>query len=137
MGRLKRCQRTVSLLLLIALGVIPVWPQTPKAYDKWWKNEKIRIELGLTPQQTNQLEKVMGEFRDRLNSLARELESKRKERERLVKEEGYSPETYRTLTNQIYNLKSELERIHLTFRIKLGEVLTPRQKSILKKIQSR
>ena len=121
--------------MTLAFWAAPVLSQIPRVEDKWWKDDKVRYQLRLTPQQVQQLEKVMDEFRDQLSTIARAIEAKRNERANLVKTSG-SLEDYHALTNQIYALKAELEKVNLTFRIKVGSILTPQQKATLHKIQS-
>ncbi|MBI1747931.1 MAG: hypothetical protein HYR55_15285 [Acidobacteria bacterium] len=128
----------VSFLLIASFCLLgQIFSQAPRIETKWWKDEKIRSELSLTAPQDKQLDKIMAEFRERLVLISRDLDAKRKERHAVEVVPTIHLQAYRTLTDQIYSLKEELDRVRTAFSIRLGEVLTPSQEATLRKIQSK
>jgi Spy/CpxP family protein refolding chaperone len=92
---------------------------------KWWQSEKFIKELGLTPEQTRQLEKTFQDSLPNLRALKKALDEAETEFERRWERGEEAP--IMEQVNQVEAARAELNKARTTQLLRMRRVLTTNQ----------
>lgn len=121
---------TLVLLLLTAVA----FAQLPPLNEKWWKNPQVVKQLKLTTRQIDQIEKALGEYRNKLINLKAELDRRMEDLSRLESKEKIDEATLKAQIRQTFAAKAELETAKTSLQLKIKDILTAEQQAKLHEI---
>lgn len=104
---------------------------------KWWKNEKIVDEMGLSEEQVRSIEKIFKSYKEQIVEYQRELNKKESELAKKLKNPDCSREEVLDITDDIEDIRASLTRIKVEMLLSVKSVLTPKQEEILHGIRAR
>lgn len=104
---------------------------------KWWKNEKIVAEMGLSEQQVRNIEKIFRTYKEQIVEYQRQLNKKESELGKKLKNPQCSREEVLEITDDIENIRASLTRIKVEMFLGVKSVLTAEQEKILHGIRAR
>ena len=108
-----------------------------KGNYKWWKNPNIASEMGLTSQQSSNIEKIFRSHKNKILRLQKELRKKDIELGKKLNQADAKNEEVLQLIDEIEAIKAELTRIKVKMFLEVKSILTPEQIQILHNIKSR
>ena len=116
-------------VLLLGIGVISVAlaQLPPNVAFKWWNSPRIIKELGLAPQQVHKIETIWIENRKNLIGLRAEHDKLQVDMDELVSRPAVDEAALRSMVDQLFRAKAEVEKTTLIMRLKIRDVLTPEQ----------
>jgi Spy/CpxP family protein refolding chaperone len=129
--------------LLILLTFLPIFIFSFNAYGyggahaKWWKNQQIVNELGLSNDQVNQIEGIFSSYKGHIIDLDSKLRKKQKELRAKLKDPNSTRQEILSLTDDVEKLKGELRSIQLDMFLRIRDVLTPEQRIKIQEIKAR
>lgn len=104
---------------------------------KWWKNEKIVAEMGLSEDQVQSIEKIFKSYKEQIVEYQRELNGKESELAKKLRTPDCSREEVLEITDDIENIRASLTRIKVEMLLSVKSVLTAKQEEILHGIRAR
>jgi len=104
---------------------------------KWWKNEKIVAEMGLSEDQVQSIEKIFKSYKEQIVEYQKELNNKESELAKQLRNPDCSREEVLRITDDIENIRASLTRIKVEMLLSVKSVLTPKQEEILHGIRAR
>jgi len=104
---------------------------------KWWKNEKIVDEMGLSEEQVRSIEKIFKSYKEQIVEYQRELNKKESELAKKLKNPDCGREEVLDITDDIEDIRASLTRIKVEMLLSVKSVLTPKQEEILHGIRAR
>lgn len=104
---------------------------------KWWKNEKIVDEMGLSEEQVRNIEKIFKSYKEQIVEYQRELNKKESELAKKLKNPDCSREEVLNITDDIEDIRASLTRIKVEMLLSVKSVLTAEQEEILHGIRAR
>jgi Spy/CpxP family protein refolding chaperone len=116
-------------VFLLGVGIISfAWAQLPpNVAFKWWNSPRIIKELGLTPQQVHKIETIWNENRKNLIGLRAEHDKLQVDMDELVSRPAADEAALRSMVDQLFRAKAEVEKATLIMRLRIRDVLTPEQ----------
>jgi Spy/CpxP family protein refolding chaperone len=134
MRRVLRCNPPLSNILVLLLLTAVAFAQLPPLNEKWWKNSQVVKQLKLTTGQIEQIEKVMGAYRNKLINLKAELDRRLEDLSRLEAKEKIDESALKDQIGQIFAAKAELEKARTSMQLKIRDILTAEQRAKLYEI---
>ncbi len=104
---------------------------------KWWKNARIREEMELTDKQVETIDDIFSSYRGRILLFQRELKQEEAELLKVLRKPECSRDEVMEITDHIEDMKATLTRIKVEMYLKIKNVLTPEQQTMLYKIKDR
>src|SRR5262249_37710283 len=125
----------LALLALASTG-------TARAMDmpdgKWWKNPGFAAEIGLTPEQTSEIEKIFVRSRTRLIDLKADLEKKQLVLQECMEDKGADRKAVEKKIEAVENARAELQKTRALMILDMKQVLKPEQwERLMQKQQER
>jgi len=126
-----------AIIALALLGSVNTFGFRGYTYAKWWKNNEIIEQLGLTSDQGNQIEKIFVSNKGQIMELKSMLTVKQKSLRSLIRDPHSSREEVLILNDEVDRIKSRLKRLRLDMLLKIREVLSPEQRLKLREIRAK
>jgi len=126
-----------AIIALALLGSVNTFGFRGYTYAKWWKNNEIIEQLGLTSDQGNQIEKIFVSNKGQIIELKSMLKVKQKSLRSLIRDPHSSREEVLILNDEVDRIKSRLKRLRLDMLLKIREVLSPEQRLKLREIRAK
>lgn len=126
-----------AIIALALLGSVNTFGFRGYTYAKWWKNNEIIEQLGLTSDQGNQIEKIFVSNKGQIIELKSMLTVKQKSLRSLIRDPHSSREEVLILNDEVDRIKSRLKRLRLDMLLKIREVLSPEQRLKLREIRAK
>ncbi|MDA2920447.1 Spy/CpxP family protein refolding chaperone [Desulfobacterota bacterium AH_259_B03_O07] len=126
-----------AIIALALLGSVNTFGFRGYTYAKWWKNNEIIEQLGLTSDQGNQIEKIFVSNKGQIMELKSMLTVKQKSLRSLIRDTHSSREEVLILNDEVDRIKSRLKRLRLDMLLKIREVLSPEQRLKLREIRAK
>jgi len=120
-----------AVLLLAAAAPLAAQPEVPDG--KWWKRPRIAEEIGLTDDQSKQIEGIFVRNRPRLIDLKAELEKKQFDLQQAM-EEGRDRRAIEEKIDAVENARKDLQKARALMVLDMKAVLKPRQWDRLREI---
>jgi Spy/CpxP family protein refolding chaperone len=125
-----------AVLCLVAVAS-SAGSQETRRRGKWWQSESMKVELGLTAEQSARIEEIfqatlpeLRSARDRLNALQAELS-------RLLGDEAANESLVVRQVDQVERARSELSKLRTLMLFRMDRVLTPDQRVKMKSLHDR
>jgi Spy/CpxP family protein refolding chaperone len=139
---------------LLAATMVSVWIEAPAAAGpvphgpsdqqsdgrhrhKWWHDDQIKAELGLSPQQAQEIEQIFQASVPRLRTLKEQLDVLEKDLSRMIRERTSPETTVAQQLDRVESTRSELNKARMLMIYKMHRVLTSEQNEKLRVISDR
>lgn len=127
-------KKTLLALLLCALAR-PGLGQPEDPEGKFWRRPRIAAEIGLTPEQSDQLEKIFGRQRGKLIELKAELEKKQFALESTMENPVADRGEVEKKIAAVEGARTELQKTRALMYLDMRQVLKPEQWTRLVKMR--
>ena len=94
---------------------------------KWWKRPRLAQEIGLTPDQQQQIEKIFVRSRTKLIDLRADLEKKQLGLQELMEDRGADRRDVEKKIESVENARAELQKARALMILDMKQVLKPEQ----------
>ena len=94
---------------------------------KWWKRPRLAQEIGLTPDQQQQIEKIFIHSRTKLIDLRADLEKKQLGLQELMEDRGADRRNVEKRIESVENARAELQKARALMILDMKQVLKPDQ----------
>jgi len=122
----KRAHRI--FLALAALWVafpLAAQPQIPDG--KWWKRPRVAAQIGLTKEQSDQIEKIFVNTRPQLIDLRAELEKRQLDLQVVMDDHGADRREIEKRLDAVENARKNLQKARVLMILDIKQVLKPDQ----------
>jgi Spy/CpxP family protein refolding chaperone len=113
-----------ALALCVALPLVGQ-PQVPDG--KWWKRPRVAAEIGLTSEQSDQIEKIFVKSRPRLIDLKADLEKKQLDLQVAMDDRKADRRDIEKKVETVENARTELQKARVSMILDIKQVLKPEQ----------
>jgi Spy/CpxP family protein refolding chaperone len=117
-------------------GASPAAPERSSQSRKWWQSEKVKAELGLSAQQSQDVETVFQASLPRLRELKRDLDRQEGVLSRLV-EENVDEAQVAQQVDRVEATRAEMSKVRTLMLFRMHKVLSAEQRAKLKAIHER
>jgi Spy/CpxP family protein refolding chaperone len=115
----------MAALMLAALAAPLAAAALPDG--KWWKRPRLAQEIGLTPDQQQQIEKIFVRSRTKLIDLRADLEKKQLGLQELMEDRGADRRDVEKKIESVENARAELQKARALMILDMKQVLKPDQ----------
>ncbi len=119
-------KKALFALLFCALAV-PALAQPEELDGKFWRRPRIAAELGLMPEQSDQLEKIFVRERAKLIDLKADLEKKQLALESAIEDHAADRRDVEKKIEATENARAELQKARALMYLDMKQVLKPGQ----------
>lgn len=126
-------------LLAAAIAIAAAVSAAGQAFDgKWWKNPDVAAELGLTPDQSAEIEKVFVRTRPKLIDLKADLEKKQLDLQVAMDDKTADRASVEKKIESVENARATLQKTRALMLLDMKQVLKPAQwEKLVQKQQER
>ena len=114
--------------LVIVLAVLLLAASARAQDGKWWKRPRIAQALGLTPQQSTELEKIFAKSRPKIIDLKADLEKKQFAYQQAMTAEKVDRKEVEALIEAREQARAQLQKELSLMELDMRQVLTPEQR---------
>lgn len=115
----------MAALVLAALAAPLAAADLPDG--KWWKRPRLAEEIGLTPDQQQQIEKIFIRSRTKLIDLRADLEKKQLGLQELMEDRGADRRSVEKKIEAVENARAALQKTRALMLLDMKQVLKPEQ----------
>ena len=115
----------MAVLVLAAIAAPVAAADLPDG--KWWKRPRLAQEIGLTPDQQQQIEKIFIHSRTKLIDLRADLEKKQLGLQELMEDRGADRRNVEKRIESVENARAELQKARALMILDMKQVLKPDQ----------
>lgn len=116
------------LLLAAAIAVAAASAISAQPFDgKWWKNPSVAADLGLTPEQTAEIEKIFVRTRSKLIDLKADLEKKQLDLQVAMDDRTVDRAAVEKKIEAVETSRSSLQKTRALMLLDMKQVLKPAQ----------
>jgi Spy/CpxP family protein refolding chaperone len=115
----------MAALVLAAMAAPLAAADLPEG--KWWKRPRLAQEIGLTPDQQQQIEKIFIHSRTKLIDLRADLEKKQLGLQELMEDRGADRRSVEKKIEAVENARAELQKARALMILDMKQVLKPEQ----------
>lgn len=123
----------LSLLLLLFTSLAIASPDFPDG--KWWKRPRVAEAIGLSPNQSQEIETIFVRSRGRLIDLKADLEKKQAELQDTIEDQSADREEVAERIEKLEDARAELQKARALMLLDMKRVLRPEQWDRLKRMQ--
>ena len=128
---MKRLLTAVALAALLA----PMARAADLPDGKWWKRPRLAAEIGLSPDQVREIEKIFVRSRTKLIDLRGELEKRQLALQESMEDQTAERKTVEKQIESVENARAELQKARALMVLDMKQVLRPQQWERLLQIQ--
>ncbi len=103
----------------------------PNVQFKWWSDNKIVAQVGISPEQVQVIEALWVESRKPLMELQTEIDQQHREMHSLFQKDPLNEQIYGEKIDNLYRLRADLEKKIMHFRLCVRNTLDPEQRKKL------
>jgi Spy/CpxP family protein refolding chaperone len=118
---------TLFVAALAALAVVPAAGAAGMPEGKWWKNPSVTAELGLTPDQSTEIEKVFVRSRSKLIDLKADLEKKQLDLQVAMEDKTADRGAVEKKIESVENARAALQKTRALMILDMKQILKPAQ----------
>jgi Spy/CpxP family protein refolding chaperone len=122
----KKLAVALGLALVGFTGAAPLAASPDLPDGKWWKRPRIAAAVGLTPDQTREIEAIFSKARPQLIDRKADLEKKQGELEDAV-EANDDRKTIAARVEEVEDARAELQKARILMVLDMKRVLRPEQ----------
>jgi len=104
---------------------------------KWWKRPRVAAHVGLTTDQTRQIEEIFVRSRGRLIDLKADLEKKQADLQDAIDDPGADRRAVAQQIDTVENARAELQKARALMFLDMKRILRPEQWERLRELQVR
>ncbi len=114
-------------------GTSPQQAQAPRAptFIKWWQDDKVKPELGLTSDQSNRIEEIFQSMRPKLTADKDELDRLEKHLSAMVADDAVSEADVAKQVDLVETSRAELAKARTMMFFRMHRILSPDQRTKL------
>lgn len=115
-------------------------PAAPKSQDrrfKWWKDEEIRKELGLSTQQTDKVDRIWESTVPSIRAAHDEMEGLQAELSRMIRENTADEKVVALQIDRVEALRSQINKARSLMLYRMHRVLSRTQHDTLTKLMDK
>jgi Spy/CpxP family protein refolding chaperone len=127
--------RVAAAAVVVLAASVSLQGQRPSA--KWWQAADVQAELGLTAQQSAQVEEIFQATLPVLRDAKRELDQQEAELSRLIAEGTSDEAAVAQLVDRVESKRGEMSKARTLMLYRMHRVLTPEQRVKLKALHDR
>jgi len=124
---------------LLSIAVLLVASRAFAAPDfpdgKWWKRPRVAAEIGLSPEQTREIESVFIRSRGKLIDLKADLEKRQGELQDLIEDQSADRDDVAERIDRVENARAELQKARALMLLDMKRLLRQEQWERLKRLQ--
>ena len=125
-----------------ALVLAVLWLSVPAAQGseqrkRWWHDDEMKAELGLSPQQSAEVELVFQAALPRLRTAKKQLDLLETDLSRMIRERTAEESEVARLVDQVEAARSALSKERTLMLYRIHRILTPDQNARLKELHER
>lgn len=133
---MRRSLRASALAGIWALALaVPLFGQVDVPEGKWWKAPKLSSEIGLSPDQSREIEQIFVKSRPRLIDLKADLEKKQLVLQTSLEDPQVERRSVEKEIEAVENARAELQKTRAMMVLDMKRVLKPDQWERLLQIQ--
>lgn len=121
--------------VVVAATAAQAGPQPQRR--KWWQDEKLKAEIGLSDQQSAEVEGVFQEAIPKLRSLKEQLDSLEADLSRLIRERTAEEHLVATQIDRVEATRAELSKTRTLMLYRIHRLLSPEQNARLQAVHDR
>src|SRR5713226_1933186 len=119
--------RRILGLALVALAAAGIARAAELPDGKWWKHPGITAEIGLTPEQSSEIEKIFVRSRTKLIDLRADLEKKQLGLQESMEDRNADRRDVEKKIESVENARAELQKARALMILDMKQVLKPEQ----------
>lgn len=119
---MRALQKTLLAAMLAALSV-PALAAPDFPDGKWWKRPRFAAEIGLTADQSREIEKIFVKSRTRLIDLKADLEKKQLALQSSMEDQGADRRTVEKEIEAVENARAELQKARALMILDMKQIL--------------
>ena len=131
----------VTRLAAVALGLVLVVSGLARADEqqrrKWWQDEKVKTEIGLTEGQASNVEAIFQAALPKLRAAKQQLDALEAELSELIREPNEDESLVAAQIDKVETARAELGRTRTLMLYRIHRVLTPEQNTKLRALRDR
>ena len=112
---------------LAALLAVPSVRAADAPDGKWWKNPRVTADLGLSPEQSSEIEKIFVHTRPKLIDLKADLEKKQLELQVAMEDAGADRSAVEKRIEEVETARAALQKTRALMILDMKQVLKPEQ----------
>ena len=117
-----------ACLAALALGAaLPLVGQPQVPDGKWWKRPRVAAEIGLTSEQSDQIEKIFVKSRPRLIDLKADLEKRQFDLQVAMDDRKADRHDIERKVETVEDARKELQKARVSMILDIKQVLKPEQ----------
>ena len=120
-------RRVLFAAALAALVAAPSAGAPGMAEGKWWKNPSVTAELGLTPDQSTEIEKVFVRSRSKLIDLKADVEKKQLDLQVAMEDKTADRGAVEKKIESVENARAALQKTRALMILDMKQILKPAQ----------
>lgn len=120
-------KRILSAAALAAFLAAPAILATDMPDGKWWKNPRVTAELGLSPDQSTEIEKIFVRTRPKLIDLRGDLEKKQLDLQVAMEDKTADRSAVEKKIESVENARAALQKTRALMLLDMKQVLKPDQ----------
>jgi Spy/CpxP family protein refolding chaperone len=111
--------------------------QETRRRGKWWQSETMKLELGLTGDQSARIDEIFQSTLPALTAARDRLDSLQAELSRILGDDTANEELVARQVDQVEGARSELSKLRTLMLFRMHRVLTPDQRVKMKSLHDR
>lgn len=126
---------SMSLLACLALGA--TWASAGPNDRKWWMSDRVKAEMTLSEQQSQDIEAIFQATVPRLRAQKEELDRLEKQVSELLSVSGLSEADFALAIDRAEAARGAINKSRLLMLFRMRQLLSPEQRATLKVIHQR
>jgi Spy/CpxP family protein refolding chaperone len=118
---------TAAFTALVALAPAPAVSAVEMPDGKWWKNPHVTAELGVTAEQTEEIEKIFVRSRSKLIDLRADLEKRQLDLQTAMDDKAADRAAVEKKIEAVENARAALQKTRALMILDMKQVLKPEQ----------
>src|SRR5512146_2217501 len=102
--------------------------------ERWWRDQNIRKQLGLTKEQQDKIDSIVATERPEMESLLNELRKRQNDLDALLARRDANEATVCSAIDRVEHVRYESSRTHVFMLYRMHRCLTAEQRAALTKI---
>lgn len=119
--------KRLAAVLLLAASSSAAFASPDLPEGKWWKRPRVATAIGLTTEQTRQIEVIFSRSRPRLIDLKAELEKKQGELQDALDDANADRREIASKVESVEDARAELQKARILMVLDMKQVLKPDQ----------
>ena len=126
-GARRRALRKVLAAVLLLAPVLPALAQNELPEGKWWRQPRVAAQIGLAPEQADQVEKIFARDRSKLIDLRADLQKKQIAVESAMEDSATDRNEVEKRIAAVESARASLQKTRALMYLDMKQVLRPEQ----------